>query len=411
MEARVRAVDLRGAWEFCVAVARRFYEDRSIQTAGSLTYTTLLSLVPLVTVALALSTAFPVFDHAIAALEQFIVGNFLPETGGGKAVMEQLNAFTASAGRLTAIGIAFLAVTAIMLMLTIDEAMNRIFRVMRPRPYAQRLIMYWAVLTLGPVLIGASLSMTSFLVGSSLGLLDLGWLTEAVLRAVPFLFTCAAFMLLYLVVPYRRIELRHALTGGVAAGMIFEFAKRGFALYVAKFPTYTLIYGAFAAVPIFLLWVYLSWLVVLFGATITAMLPAFREARAEGAGSPGRDLVDALAVLNTLARAQTEGRVLTINRIAAQVKLLPYRCERVLERAAALGWTAKTEKDGWLLARDAEAIRLADIYRAFVLDPEAHGNKAGPAPRLSAPLAEHWRHVQADMSLTLRQLAQEEVAE
>jgi DNA-binding IscR family transcriptional regulator len=93
------------------------------------------------------------------------------------------------------------------------------------------------------------------------------------------------------------------------------------------------------------------------------------------------------------------------------VKLLPYRCERVLERAAALGWTAKTEKDGWLLARDAEAIRLADIYRAFVLDPEAHGNEAGPAPRLSAPLAEHWRHVQADMSLTLRQLAQEEVAE
>lgn len=403
--------EARAAWEFCVAVARRFYEDRSLQTAGSLTYTTLLSLVPLITVALALSTAFPVFDHVIGALEAFIVGNFLPETGGGKAVMEQLNAFTASAGRLTAIGIAFLAVTAIMLMLTIDEAMNRIFRVLRPRPYAQRLIMYWAVLTLGPVLIGASLSMTSFLVGSSLGLLDLGWLTEAVLRAMPFLFTCAAFTLLYVVVPYRRIETRHALVGGIVAGMIFEFAKRGFALYVASFPTYTLIYGAFAAAPIFLLWVYLSWLVVLFGATITALLPAFREARAESGGSPGRDLVDALAVLNALARAQTEGRVLSINRIAAQVKLLPYRCERVLERAAALGWSAKTEKDGWLLARDAEAIRLADIYGAFVLDPDAHGPDSGSAPRLSAPLAEHWKHVQADMSLTLRQLAHEETVE
>jgi membrane protein len=407
----VKPVEPRAGWEFCVAVARRFYEDRSIQTAGSLTYTTLLSVVPLVTVALALSTAFPVFDNVIGALEAFIVGNFLPETGGGKAVMEQLNTFTSSAGRLTAIGIAFLAVTAIMLMLTIDEAMNRIFRVMRPRPYAQRLIMYWAVLTLGPVLIGASLSMTSFLVGSSLGLLDLGWLTEVVLRAMPFLFTCAAFMLLYLVVPYRRIETRHALIGGVVAGMIFEFAKRGFALYVAKFPTYTLIYGAFAAAPIFLLWVYLSWLVVLFGATITAMLPAFREARAEGGGSPGRDLVDALAVLNTLARAQGEGRVLSINRIAAQVKLLPYRCERVLEHAAALGWTAKTEKDGWLLARDAEAIRLADIYRAFVLDPDAHGGEAGSAPRLSGPLAEHWKHVQDDMSLTLKQLAQEDAVQ
>jgi membrane protein len=407
----MQATELRAVWEFCVAVARRVYEDRSIQTAGSLTFTTLLSLVPMITVALALATAFPVFDQVIAALESFIVGNFLPETAGGRAVMEQLNSFTASAGRLTAIGIAFLAVTAIMLMLTVDEVLNRIFRVMRPRPYAQRVLMYWSVLTLGPLLIGASLSMTSFLIGSSLGLLDLGWLTEAVLRGMPFVFTCAAFTLLYLVVPYRRIETRHALAGGIVAGMIFEFAKRGFALYVAKFPTYTLIYGAFAAAPIFLLWVYLSWVVVLLGATITAMLPAFREARAESGGSPGRDLVDALAVLNALARAQTEGRVLSINRIAAQVKLLPYRCERVLERAAALGWTAKTEKDGWLLARDADAVRLADIYRAFVLDPDAHGPESGSAPRLTAPLAEHWKHVQADMSLTLRQLAQEEVVE
>ncbi len=389
---------------FLAALMQRFFEDRGVQTAGSLTFTTLLSLVPLITVALALATAFPVFGEATTALQKYVLENFLPEATGVKAIAAQLNEFTAKAGQLTAIGLAFLAVTAIMLMLTIDESMNRVFRVQRPRPLGQKLLMYWGVLTLGPVLIGMSLSLTTFLVGASLGWLRMGAFAQDVLRGVPFLFTWAALTLLYLVVPNRRIVLWHALVGAFCAGIAFEASKRGFALYLQKFPTYALIYGAFATLPIFLLWVYLSWLVVLVGATITAMLPAFGADEADRRRPPGRDLEDALAVLGALARAQERGEVVSVTRLARRIRRMPHRCEQVLERCAALGWAVRTERDAWLLAREADAIRVADVYRAFVLQPEA---LSGEAPAL----AEHWKHVDTDLSMDLKQIGRGETAQ
>jgi len=390
----------RALLEFCLALLRRFKEDRGIQTAGSLTFTTLLALVPLVTVAVALSTAFPVFDQAMEALAGYVSGQLLPE--GGAKVTQQFSAFAAKAGRLTAIGIAFLAVTALMLILTVDEVLNRIFRVQRRRVLAQRLLMYWAVLSLGPLLIGASLSMTSFLVGSSLGFLDLGWLTRGVLGLLPFLFTCAALAMLYLVVPYRRIDPRHALAGAVIAGLLFEAAKRGFALYIAKFPTYTLIYGAFATLPIFLLWLYLSWMVVLFGATLTAMLPGYRGALGHIVETPGRELMDAVTVLRILARARQGEGALALTQIARRAKLPPERCEHVLERCAAQGWTARTDRENWLLARDANAIALAQVLRAFAIDAEALRAEAPPV------LAEQLLRAGESLTMTLQDLAAEE---
>jgi len=384
---------------FVLGLVQRFVEDHGVQTAGSLTFTTLLSIVPLLTVALSLATAFPVFREGTEALQNYVVQNFLPEAGGAKVIVAQINEFTAKAGQLTAIGLAFLGVTAIMLMLTIDESMNRVFRVHRPRPLAQKLLMYWGVLTLGPVLIGMSLSLTTFLVGASLGLMRMGTLAHDILRGVPFLFTWAALTLIYLVVPNRRIVLWHALVGAFCAGVAFEATKRGFALYLENFPTYTLIYGAFATLPIFLLWVYVSWLIVLIGATITAMLPAFTADDEAGDRPPGSALQDALAVLGGLARAQSTGEVVPLTRLARRVRRMPYRCEAVLERCAALGWVVRTERDAWLLAREADAIRVADVYRAFVLQPEA---LAGGAPELS----EHWKHVESDLAMNLKEYAQ-----
>ena len=378
----------RGVGEFGIAVARRFYEDRGAQVAGSLTFTTLLAIVPLLTVALALSTAFPVFDEAIGTLQAFLFENFLPDAAGLQAISDQILAFSEEAGRLTAIGLIFLVVTAVMLMLTIDDALNRIYRVRRRRPLGQQVIMYWSVLTLWPVLIGTSLSMTSLLIGE----------TSALLRLIPFAFTWAALTVLYILVPYRHVLFRHAALGALLAGTAFEVAKRAFALYLQNFPTYTLIYGAFATLPIFLVWIYMSWLVVLAGAVFTAMLPGYRVITSERNRAPGRELTDALDILGVLARAQDAGAVLPLTRIAAQAHVMPYRCELVLERCAALGWVAKAEKDGWVLARDADTIRVADVYRAFVLDPDLTGER----------LAEHWKHVDASLGASVREVSAKE---
>lgn len=375
----------RGFADFCLAAFWRFYEERGLQTAGSLTYTTLLSIVPLITVALAVASAFPVFDDAIGTLQLFLMENFLPDAQGIDTITEQISSFSSNAGRLTAIGLAFFFVTAVMLMTTIDTALNRLFRIQRPRPVLQQVLMYWAVITLGPLLIGGSLSMTSFAVGASFGWLRLSIVADALLAVLPFVFTCIALTLLYAVVPNRHVRIRDALIGGVLAGVAFEFAKRGFAVYIARFPTYSLIYGAFATIPIFLVWLYMQWVVVLAGATLTAMLPAYRYA--EGKPIPGREFVDALLVLSMLARAQKTGGPVRLRQISKQLRLMPHRCEAVLERAARLGWTARTDRDGWVLAREATLLPVAEIYKAFAFD------------------AETWQIGEADLGLTLSEFS------
>ena len=363
---------LRAAWEFILALVTRFREERATQTAGSLTYTTLLSLVPLLTVALGITTAFPVFDEWIGSLQLFILENVLPETPAVNSIVDQVNSFTENAARLTAIGIAGFIVTSVMLMLTIDNALNRIFRVQRRRTILQNIFIYWGVISLGPLLVGASLSGTYMALRRSIAALPANFVGEALLGLVPFVLTCGALTLLYGIVPARRVEWRHALLGGFLAGIGFEIAKRGFAIYLSKVPTYTLIYGAFATIPIFLVWLYLSWLVVLTGAIFTAMLPVF-SAKPERHRAPGEAFAEALGVLVALAQAHDNGRVIPLNALARQQRILPDRCERILERAAAHGWVARTERDGWVLARDATKISVAEVYRAFVFDADAVG--------------------------------------
>ncbi len=363
----------RGLWEFSAVVARRFFEDRSSQTAGSLTYTSLLSLVPLLTVALALSTAFPVFDQVVGTLQEYVLENVLPEAEGLSALADQINSFTERAGRLTALGVAGLALTGVLLMMTIDDSLNRIFRVRRRRPLGLRLLTSWAVITLGPLLVGGSLSVTSYLVGVSAGWLEMESAVRYPLGILPFVMTCGAFALLYIFVPHRHVEWRHGLAGAVFAAVAFEVAKRGFAFYVSHFPTYAFIYGTFATILIFLVWLYVSWVVVLLGATVTAMMPGWRNLGAEANRAPGRELAEALEVLGLLSRAQAEGRVLSAAAIAREAGMLPYRAEMILERGAALGWVARAEKDNWLLSRQADAIKVDDVYRAFVYDAESGG--------------------------------------
>jgi membrane protein len=262
--------------QFVSGVLRRFRDDGCLTLAGSLTYTSLLALVPLLTIVLTIASAFPLFEEMTRGVDAFLAQNMLPPAVA-KTVTAAIEEFTQSAAELTAAGLLMLAVTAILLLLTIESAFDRIWRVSRPpRRLVLRIVAYAAVLAFGPLLIGLSLTITSYLVTVSLGVVrHVPGGGDAVLAVVPVILTAAALTLVYLVMPNRRVRFADAAVGGIAAAVMFEAMKRGFAFYVANFPNYRLIYGAFAAVPIFLVWVYLSWVVTLLGAVIAALRPDY----------------------------------------------------------------------------------------------------------------------------------------
>ena len=352
-------------------VMRRFVEDRCMQIASSLTFTSLLSIVPFVTIALTMIAAFPVFGELTGALQTFILHNMVPASAG--VIANYTEQFSAQAAKLTAVGIGFLVMTALMTLLTIESAFNDIWRVKRPRPVVQRVFVYWTLITMGPVLIGASLSLTSWLVGQAVGLVHgLPGAGVAVLTVVPILLTGVALTLLYVAMPNRRIAVRDAVIGGLLAAVVFEGMKRGFAVYLAKVPTYTLVYGAFATLPIFLMWIYVSWLVVVFGAVVVAALPEWRSGAGQSEPVPGSDFFDALQILHVLWRAHRTGVSVKLPELLAAVTARIERVERILELLTSAGWVTRTVPAGWVLHRDPTTITVEDVYRLFVFRGEAH---------------------------------------
>jgi membrane protein len=353
--------------DFACFVAVRFSRDRCMQIAASLTFTTLLSLVPLITIALALFSAFPVFEDFSTQIKVYLLANLVPEVAG-KIITNYMQQFVESAARLTAVGVSFLALTAMTMMLTIDHAFNVIWRVARPRPLFKRLIIYWAVLTLAPLLVGASLSLTSWLVGLSMGYAKhIPVFGIGALKILPVLFTTLAFALLFELVPNRHVPRTHALVGAVAAAIVFETMNRLFGHYISNFATYKLVYGAFASVPIFLLWIYLSWLAILLGAVIAASLSYWHTPVAHSL-SPAARLLDALRVLRIMSNGLQDGRVSTIPELSISLRLSYDALEEILGELADGGIVRKVEGNGWLPVRDAEHIRVAELLRLFVLD-------------------------------------------
>jgi membrane protein len=350
--------------EFVRIVGQRFVEERCLQIASSLTYTTLLAIVPIITVALILFSAFPVFRELMDHIHQFMLKNMLPESAG--AIAGYAQQFTQKAARLTAVGLLFLFVTAMVVLLTIDKAFNQIWRVPRPRSLVQRVFIYWALLTVGPVLIGASLSLTSWVVTLSLGLVrDVPYAGLVLLKMVPILLTGVAFALLYVTLPNRRVLVRDALSGGFLAALAFEGMKQAFAAYVTDFPTYTVVYGAFASVPIFLLWIYLSWLVVLLGAVTAAVMPEWRERASQVEPVPGSHFLDALQILRLLWEAHRAGEIVTVHRLHSIIKLPIDRIEAILDAMSRARWVGRVGR-GWALIKDAAEVSVAEIYHLFV---------------------------------------------
>jgi membrane protein len=273
---------------FCLVtqVIRRFRGERLGQTAAALSFATLLGLVPMIAVAAALIEHLPYFSQGIGvALHKFLLANLLPEKSGA-VIAKYVGQFADRAERVTLVGVAVLMATAVVQMLTIERAFNAIWKVKSPRPLVRRLAIHLLALLLGPLVFGGSLAATTYLAGVSLGLVSqLDWLMDGVLRLLPFGFLAGFFALLYWGVPRKNVLPLHAVVGGLLAASAFTAMQRLFSLYIAKFPTYTIVYGPFAAVPIFLAWLYLSWTVILLGALITAELP---RAGGEGGRPAGR---------------------------------------------------------------------------------------------------------------------------
>ncbi|MBB1313673.1 MULTISPECIES: virulence factor BrkB family protein [Aliivibrio] len=262
---------LRISWSYFLFLKQRIIHDRLTVSAGYMAYITLLSLVPLVTVLLSVLSQFPIFSGAGETVQEFVIQNFVP--AASDAVEGSLKEFISNTGKMTAVGSGFLFVASVMLISAIDRSLNYIWRVKKKRRPMYSFSLYWMILTLGPLLVGASLAATSYV--TSLKIMDdeivssfyrtlLGWL--------PIILSFSAFLGLYLLVPNKKIRVRHALIGAMSAGCLFEVSKVGFAQYITQFPSYEVIYGALAAVPILFVWIYLCWIIVLIGAEITASL-------------------------------------------------------------------------------------------------------------------------------------------
>ncbi len=353
-------------------VFKRVAEKDLMKVASSLTYTTILALVPMLTVVLALFTAFPLFQEFEQALEGFLTRNLMPEVVS-ENVMLYLNQFAAKASGLTAVGSLFLIVTSIMLIMTIDETFNDIFQVHVKRPLGQRLLVYWAIISLGPILTGASLWATAVLARESLGYIgDLSDIVSFALSYVPFLFSALGFTALFMYVPNRRVWWRDALVGGVATAAALEVMKAGFAFYLTRFPTYTIIYGAFATLPIFLLWIYISWLIVLLGASMVAILPDWRRRNWVKLDVPGIAFTDAVNILHQLWLNRLDPLPgLSISSLSLRLERDPDELNQVMCKLKDMGLIADTlqnEDEVWVLSSDLRQVSLNTLIKAFLLD-------------------------------------------
>lgn len=388
------ACRLRG---FLVLVAVRFMRHEALQNAAALTYTTLLSLVPLMTVSLAVFSAFPIADRVFEIVQSFVFVNFVPASS--ELLQQHLADFISKASRLNGPGAVVLLIVALLTMATIDRALNAIWEVRAKRSFASQFLIYWAVLSLGPVLIGASLLVTSYLI-------SLPILSEAVgtdpgrtlLALAPIAASAVAFTMIYTVVPNRRIRLRHALVGGVLAALLFEVAKRAFAIYITQFPTYQAIYGALATVPIFLLWLYLAWVVLLFGAEVTHCLGIYRW-RAHDQSRCETGMGDAVAVLLALDDAAARGEApSTVELATRNERWMEPQLEDLLGRLKDLNWVHMTRDGGWTLARRLSDATLLELFasRAFDLPRESD-----PDWPVGTPLADVWRQANEGLEKAL----------
>ncbi|KQP43176.1 YihY family inner membrane protein [Pseudorhodoferax sp. Leaf274] len=365
-----------------LTLRQRFREDQLALTASSLTFTTMLALVPLFTVGLAIFTVFPMFDTMQQVLQRWLVQSLVPETIA-RQVLGYLTQFASQASRLGSLGLAVVLATALALVLTIDRTLNRIWRVPRPRPLGQRVLIYWALLTLGPLLLGASLAMTSYAVSSSRGLVDsLPGGVRVLLDTIEFGLLALGMAAVYRYVPNTDVKWSHALAGGIFVSVGIELAKRLLSLYIASVPTYSAMYGTFATAPILLLWIYLAWTIVLLGAVTVAYLPSLLAGVARPVAAYGWHFHLAIEVLQHLYGARSgEAHGLAAGALGRALGTTKLQLEPVLQVLVGLDWVGRLDESEhgmgadtearYVLLADPECTPLAPLFERLLLDRSA----------------------------------------
>ena len=382
-------------------LARRFGEDNLAQTAGSLTFTTLISLVPLLTVALAVFTAFPAFDKMQGQVQAHLAQSMLPAAISGK-VYGYLSQFAAKAKGLGLVSVVVLIVTATSMMLTVDKALNAIWRTPRPRPLAQRVLLYWAGFTLGPLVLGASIGLMTYVAGAHRGLIrQIPGGGDVLLSLASWAVMAAALGAMYRYIPNTEVKWRDALVGGVVAALAFNLGGRALAWYFVQIPTYTAVYGTFATLPLLLLWIDWSWMVALVGAMIAAYLPSLRVRAVRMDAYAGAEFLTAIRVLQILSAArQAPDCGVGAADLSQRLRIDPLQLQGLLGVLDKLGWIGRVAAKGkgpahWALLCDPRTTQIGPLVDALLLEKTQ-------ATRISALLG----HILSDeeRGLTLERL-------
>ncbi len=396
---------IREVWGFIAYSAMRFYNDNCFQTAASLTYTSLLAMVPLMTIGFAIFSAFPAFGALQTRIQTVIFKNLVPEIGD--AILEYLGAFMANAGQMPIFGVVGLAVSAVLLIWTIEGSFATVWRVREPRSYVTRILSFWAVVSLTPLFAGASLSLSSSL-WAALQFAHLEGFADPLVgigAVLPFLLQLVGCTLLYLIIPNREVYWLDAAAGGAVASLLLETSKAGFAWYMREFPAYQTIYGALATVPIFLFWVYIAWSTVLFGAVVAASLPEWRAGKITRGGPegllPAQRLGLALAVLHELLDASRLGVGLRRRTLVGRVPVGTVLIDGILEQLRDAHWVAHTTRNAWVVTRDLSEASLFDLMKALGIGLRGSVRGLGgldlPWQERTAQLLEQAEKVQEEM--------------
>lgn len=346
---------------FVSFVLYRFFINEDTYRAAALTFVTLLAIVPLMVVSFSIFAAFPVFHNFYQPIQDFIFEHFVPTTG--KVVQQYLQLFVQQSSKLSLWGTLFLIVTALLVMFTVEQALNQIWRVRTRRKGLATLLLYWAVLTLVPILMGVSLVISSYLISLPLiqGTPAIRWTQGWLFRWLPFLLTALTFTLVYIVIPNYKVRIRHAVVGGLFGAILFELARAAFATYLTRYPTYQLLYGAFATIPLFFLWVYWVWVIVLLGAEVTHALAAHYSRRVGHKLDP---FTHALRWLKYLWNAQQSGSTFTLEQLINH-DIYNYQVEPDEQIAALLKakLIAVANNGTFILGRELSQLTVAELHR------------------------------------------------